>query len=220
MITIENEERTPALWPGGSLASFGQNDYAENIWRVVWSESRSYIFGARFADGFVGYRHIPLYMKKKCYILERWLSAYSFTKCTEERWNRIHRDPDTGLNQLGPYPSRGVYYGPCWEFDGYPTLGAVESVIKILTRCDDISDYEKNLMMIKAKETEKIMEVQKAKEIIMDALPLRVTDGLLSSKAMARASDIPERFSAQDIQKLKGLPVGANKAFTSGVQRI
>ena len=220
MISIEGNEKSPALWVGGSLAQFGQNPHGGNIWRVVWSESRNYMFGARWNDNTIGYRWIPLYTGKKCYILERWLSPYQYTKCTAERWDILHRDPDTGINQLGPYPAKGEYFGPCWEFDGYPTFGAVEAIIGILTRCDEIPEWEKNLMMIKARETEKVMKIEAAKEIIMDALPLRVTDGLLSHKAMKRAEDIPERFSAQDIQKLKGLPVGQNKAFTSGAERI
>lgn len=220
MISIEGNEKSPSLWVGGSMAQFGQNPDGKNIWRVVWSESVNHIFGARWADtGFVGYRWIPSYMGKKCYVLEKWLTPYQYDRCTEEMWNRRHKDPDTGLLQLGPYPSRGTYYGPFWEFDGYPTMAAIESIIGILTRCDEIPEWEKNAMMIKARETEKTMKIEAAKEIIMDALPLRVTDGLLSYKAMKRAEEIPERFSAQDIQKLKGFPVGDKKAFTAGAER-
>lgn len=213
MITVESEEKTPVLWPGGSLVSFGKNPFGGNLWRVVWSESRTYMFRAEYADGFQGFRQIPLYTGKKCYILERWMSAYQYSKCTEESWNLHHSDQ-------GPYPSKGVYYGPCWEFEGYPTLGAVEAIIGILTRCDEIPEWEKNLMMIKARETEKVMEINRAKEIILDSLPLTVTSGKLTNRFYEDAADLPQRFSAEDIQKMKGLPVGENKAFTSGAKRI
>lgn len=213
MITLESPEKTPALWPGGSLASFGLNPFGGNMWRVVWSESRTYMFKAEYGDGFNGFRQIPMYMNKKCYMLERWLSAFQYSKCTEERWNLMHEDQ-------GPYPTRGVYFGPCWEFDGYPTLGAVEAIVGILTRCDEIPEYEKNLMMIKARETEKILEAQRAKEIILDSLPLDVTRGKLTDRFYRDAEDIPQRYSAQDLHKLTGLPIGEGKTFTSGAQRI
>ena len=221
MTSIRGEEKTPVLWPGGSLAKFGKNPYGENIWRVVWSESRNYLFGARWADdGSIGYRYIPLYTGLKCYVLERWLTPFQFDKCTEEQWNRRHKDHDTGIAQLGPYPSKGAYKGPCWEFDGYPTLGAVEALIGILTRCDEIPEAEKMAMMIKAKETEKVLEIQRAKEIILDSLPLTVTSGKLTNRFYQDAENIPQRLSAQDLQKLTGLPVGEGKAFTSGAERI
>lgn len=213
MITLESPEKTPALWPGGSLASFGQNPFGGNMWRVVWSESRTYAFEAEYHDGFKGFRQIPMYINKKCYILERWLSGYQFAKLREERWNLLHKEQ-------GEYPSRGVYYGPFWEFDGYPTLGAVEAIIGIMTRCDEVTEAEKNAMMIKARETEKILEIQKAKEIILDSLPLSVTSGKLTNRFYQDAEDIPQRLSAQDLQKLTGLPVGKGKVFTSGAERI
>ena len=100
-VSIEGEQKIPALWPGGSLAQFGKTESGTNIWRVVWSESVNHLFGARWMDtGFVGYRYIPTYMGKKCYVLERFLTPYQYDKCTEEIWNRRHKDPDTGLAQL------------------------------------------------------------------------------------------------------------------------
>lgn len=218
---IEGEQKIPALWPGGSLAQFGKTPSGKNIWRVVWSESVNHLFGARWMDvGFIGYRYIPSYMNKKCYVLEKFLTPYQFDKCTEEMWNRRHKDPDTGLAQLGPYPANGTYYGPFWEFNGYPTLGAVESIIGILTRCDEIPEAEKHAMMVKARETEKILEVQKAKEIILDSLPLSMTSGKLTDRFYRDAENIPQRLSAQDLSKLTGLPLGEGKAFTSGAKRI
>ena len=89
-----------------------------------------------------------------------------------------------------------------------------------MTRCDDIPEYEKNLMMIKAKETDSILEIQKAKEIILDSLPLSVTSGRLTNRFYQDAENIPQRYSAQDLSKLTGLPVGDGKAFTSGPKRI
>jgi len=221
MIHIEGNEQIPALWPGGSLASFGQTPDGKNIWRVVWSESVNHLFGARWQDtGFVGYRYIPSYKGMKCYVLEKWLTPYQFDKCTEELWNQRHKDPDTGLLQLGPYPSKGVYYGPFWDWDGYPTLGAVEAAIGILTKCEDISEHDKQVMLLKAKETDKLMRVNEAKEIIMESLPLSVTTGCFLPSGMKRAEDVPERLSAQDVQKITGLPLGKNKSFTTGTERV
>lgn len=219
MISIEGHEKTPAIWPGGSLASHGLNPYGQCVWRVVWSESRNYMFGGRWADGTVGYRWIPLYMKKKCYLLEKWLPPYQYAKCTEEQWKVLHRDPDTGLVQLGPYPSQGEYYGPFWEFEGYPTLGAVNAVIDIYTRTDNMPESEKQALVIKAQEQElkeEMGKVEAAKEIILDCLPLSLTTGKLTDRFYRDATDIPERLSAQDVHKLNQLPFGTNKVFTGG----
>ena len=220
MFTIDGDEKKPLLWVGGSLKHRGQNLYIENLWRVVHSSSRNYIYGGRFADGFTGYRWIPLYQELDCYLLERWLSAMQYAKCTEEGWNILHRDPMTGLNQLGAYPSRGVYFGPCWTFEGYyPTLGAVEKAIDLVIMSDHYSVAEKKAAIVATQEKEEVEMFNQKRDMILDALPLSVTSGKLTNRFYNDAENIPQRYSAQDIQKIKGMPLGANKCFTGGARR-
>lgn len=211
MYTIEGEDKKPVLWPGGSLAHLGQNPYGENIWRVVWSESRTFMCKGDADSRFNWY---PLYRGKKCYILERWLSAWQFCKMGPEMWALKEEQ------YQGPYPSRGVYYGPCWEFEGYPTLGAIESIVNLIQAGDQYSDEERRQAVLQAQEKEDVLAKAKATEIILDSLPLSVTTGKLSQRFYSDAENIPERLSAQDISKLKGLPVGQGKVFTSGAKRI
>ena len=213
MISIENERKTPILWPGGSLAHRGQNPYGGNIWRVVWSESRDYMF-KRAGD--TKFTYLPMYRGKKCYVLERWISGWQYSKCGPETWKIMgHED------ELGPYPAQGVYFGPCWEFsDGYPTLSAVETAIDLIERGDEYTDYERTLAVIQAAEREDQVNLAQARDVILESLPLNVTKGTFLPSAMKRAEDIPEKFSAQDILNQKGLPYGENKAFTTGAKRI
>src|SRR4249920_2040494 len=87
------------FWPLEKMSRFGQNPFGENKWRIVWAPSRrSLVHGAGMKPQWiVTHQHAG-----NAWILEKWLSAYEFTKCTAEVWNM-------SLTLLGPYPSRGEY---------------------------------------------------------------------------------------------------------------
>ena len=200
---LDRPERKPVLWVGGSLAKFGANPYGENLWRVVWPSSREFLFKP---EGETQFRWLPLYAGLKCYILERWLTPWQFAKCGPEVWNLQH-------SRLGPYPSRGVYFGPCWKFQsGYPALGAVETIINLIRKGEQYSDFERAQAIIQAQQREDVLAQTAAKEVILDSLPLSITSGKLSNRFYADAENVPERYSAQQV----GLPVGSRKAFTAG----
>lgn len=87
------------------LARFGKNPWGEQVYRVVWAESRSELLGALWAEG-PGYRHVAVYPGIKRWILEKWLppdqAGYFFAM-----WHKQGRDEHSGLMQQFPY--RGVY---------------------------------------------------------------------------------------------------------------
>lgn len=93
------EQSNLRFWPLESMARFGQNPFGENLWRIVHAPSRrSLVHGYGRKP-----KWLPTYPQAgQSWVLEKWLSAYEFTKCTAETWNM-------GLTILGPYPSRGEY---------------------------------------------------------------------------------------------------------------
>lgn len=207
---LDREERKPVLWVGGSLAHLGKNPhgknvYDRNLWRVVWSESREFMFKAIGATKFIW---IPMYKNLNCYVLEKWLTPYEFDKTTPEGWEIKNRT----MGDLGPYPAQGTYYGPFWEFQDCPTLGAIEKIVGLIVEGYKYSDAQRTEAVIAAAEKEEAIKLNRAKEIILDALPLSVTSGKLSNRFYDDASKRPERYSAQEV----GLPTGENKAFTFG----
>lgn len=97
---MENYEQSNLrFWPLESMARFGQNPFGENLWRIVHAPSRrSLVHGERRKP-----KWLPTYPQAgSCWVLEKWLSAYEFAKCTAEVWNQ-------SMTILGPYPSRGEY---------------------------------------------------------------------------------------------------------------
>jgi hypothetical protein len=213
MIKFLDEKPPVSLWVGASLAHLGKNPYGENLWRVVWSESVYRLFKA--AD-WTTFKWIPSYHGMKCYVLEKWISAWEHSKCGPETWAAMGH-----AAELGPYPDRGLYFGPKWEFhDGVPTLGAVNQAVMLHVAGDQYSEYEKTLAVIQAAERDDEIDLAQKRDIILEALPTNITNGKFMPSALKRAANIPEKYSAQDILKMKGLPFGEGKAFTSGAKRI
>jgi len=81
------------------MARFGQNPFGENKWRIVHAPSRRSLVHGHGRKP----KWLPTYPQAGSgWVLEKWLSAYEFTKCTAEVWNM-------SMTILGPYPSRGEY---------------------------------------------------------------------------------------------------------------
>ena len=141
--------------PIGSLKGFGTNPYGEPIFRVVWSESRYYLVGAKHReyDGdpsndkqiklaggrdinltreSVGYKWLPLYPGPGRWVLEMWKSPLAFTGCSPEQYEILYRDPATNLLTLGPYPSRGEYSQCSVNFTARPGRDEVVRAIHLI----------------------------------------------------------------------------------------
>jgi hypothetical protein len=140
---IIGNQKTIQHLPIDSISHYGTNPFGGSIYRVVWSDSRLAISGGahKVYEGKpsndatlvirgkdpnllrteVGYKYVPLYPAAKnsqrfpCWVLEKWKSGISFTGMTESMWNVMYTDPETGLLELGPYPSRGEYES-CYLF--------------------------------------------------------------------------------------------------------
>jgi hypothetical protein len=117
------------------LRKFGQNDYGQNIYRVVWSESVFELIGGMWeerANPNLGTSVVrrgnmlvdtnPVIAKRPAYklvskypdykgkegrwILEKWLPC-SFSRAT---WDDKFLEIESGLHLSGPYPEHGEYW--------------------------------------------------------------------------------------------------------------
>lgn len=85
------------------MARFGSNPHGDNLYRIVFAPSRKYLVYGEWPDGSRNATWLPKYPEVgDSWILERWLTAFEYARCTPEEWNR-------DLTVLGPYPDRGEY---------------------------------------------------------------------------------------------------------------
>lgn len=82
----------------------GKNPYGENLYRIIWAESRRRVVVQKFSTGASVAREIPEYPGRFGWILERWEPPERVAKCTPEQW---YANPV--LDVLGPFPHRGEY---------------------------------------------------------------------------------------------------------------
>lgn len=99
-------------WPT-PMSRFGKTPYGDNLYRIVFRDSRRHLVGGRWPDGTSGYHWVPKYRSIDApWIMERWRPE----SLTKSQWDRDMVDPVSGWLLLGPYPSRGDYE-LVWEFD-------------------------------------------------------------------------------------------------------
>jgi len=85
------------------MARFGQNQYAQNLYRIVFAPSRRYLVYGQWPDGSRKATWLPKYPEVgDSWVLERWLTPFEYARCTPDEWNET-------LTILGPYPDRGEY---------------------------------------------------------------------------------------------------------------
>lgn len=112
--------RSVTLFPGAQMARYGENLFAQPLYRVVFSDSRTDLLGGKWPDGNCEYRESPRYPGiKGQWILEKWMSAQDYAGSREE-YERAQWDADSGLMTCGPYPHRGEYV-LCHVFISTPT---------------------------------------------------------------------------------------------------
>ncbi len=149
------------FWPLESMARYGQNPFGENIWRIVHAPSRrSLVHGhGRKPKWLVTYPQAGDH-----WVLEKWLSAYDFTKCTAQTWNQ-------SMTLLGPYPSRGEYE-LCHIFElALPESGNIEKLITWIEAGSKYSMYENMLSMRAEADREGQTGKSYREAVIRNALP-------------------------------------------------
>jgi hypothetical protein len=118
-LTIPLSTRVPTVgvepavkWFNGKN-SWGKNPFGKPLYRVIWSESRTWLLGGCWPDGAVEYRYAPYYAGRQEWVLEKWLSAYEYAG-TRRDWERSNSDGFLAphgivVRTMGPYPTMGWY---------------------------------------------------------------------------------------------------------------
>jgi hypothetical protein len=207
VILHEWNKPTPE-WVTKSLDKFGKNAYGENVYRIIWSESRFYTLGGRFSDGFVGYRQVPMY-SVQAWILEKYLSPKEFAG-SRERWERDMRDEETGLLVLGEYPARG-------EFDTCLVLkdeqGPIELCIEVIEDLCRMIELSRPLTMCQRKAA--MMRQQELRErawasrneaIFRDAQQAFDNKASSINPAKRTAEKVDFKYSEDDLRRMIGAP--------------
>lgn len=134
-IQLCGEIPEPRAWPMMPMRVFGLIPGREDpLFRIVFASSVKHLVGGEFADGFTGYRVVPTYeyIGDK-WILEKWASAYDFTKQTEIEYKAKWEDPDNHLCLTGPYPRNGAYQW-VWTFNNPEQIGAAGIVAALVNK--------------------------------------------------------------------------------------
>jgi hypothetical protein len=205
ILPVQGNDQEPVLW-NGDLTSFGQNPFGQNRWRVIWAPSRVYLVGGRWTDREEGkivrtvdeYRWIPRYGGDEGWILEKWLSAMEYAG-TKEAWDMQNMDPETAIEELGPYPTQGVYEA-AWKFPAYPTASEVERCIQMVRYGKekyskaDIRDAHRNAL--EGKEKARGDNFEAMVRDAMPAFPLRAISG-----SPYRSGPDPIRLTTKDLPR-------------------
>ncbi len=100
-----------------AMRRFGITPAGESLYRIVFAPSRRYLVVGDVAEWRVLHRHLG-----PVWIMERWLPAEQFAKCTKDEWDR-------DMLALGPWPEKGEYE-LCHVFDTAPPADAsIETLI-------------------------------------------------------------------------------------------
>lgn len=116
-IPTKGEPAKIRWYPGEN--SWGKNPHGKPLYRVIWSESRTYILGGCWPDGAIEYRHSPYYGTRQEWVLEKWLTAKEYAG-SEDEWNLSQIDENLARHgmavyAMGPYPANG-WYEHCYSF--------------------------------------------------------------------------------------------------------
>ena len=125
----------PSHWPTMSMTQFGMiPGRTEPLFRIVFAPSVRHLVGGEFADGFTGYRAVPTYQYiGDKWIMEKWVSAFDFTKQTEIEYKAEWEDPTTHLCLTGPYPRNGSFQW-VWTFRKPEMIGAAGIVAALVNK--------------------------------------------------------------------------------------
>lgn len=215
------------FYPGEN--SWGKNPAGKPLYRVVWSQSRTYRLGGCWGDnGEIEYRHAPYYGNRSEWVLEKWLSAmeYAGTKAEWERTNICEPLAMHGIAiyTMGPYPASG-WYEHCYSFpnDAPPNL---EAIVPLLEATKDLTLQQiKDGLNLYHQRARKEWE-QKVEDGMREAMPafgfaatnLNSTKPTGDTAGLARPEDL-----AKEIKKYRGetadetVPVPPEALPTRGV---
>ncbi len=213
------------------LRRFGANPFGENLFRVVFADSRKHMVGGTWKDysgapakdkelvngkdknivrEITEYRWIPLYPGFHGWVIEKWLSGLEFAG-TPFSYELLQADTESGLLPL-PYPTRGEYVESQKLLVGMePTISLVAEIIHLVQMGENSSFAEKKRAIVSDLEKNEKARNDRAEAIWTNAQGAFNNKPSNVNPGKRTADDIKFRYSAGD---LKHLPQKAG-AFVS-----
>ena len=182
------------------MAKYGTNPYGEPLYRIVFRDSRRHLVGGAFAGEGPAYHWVPKYRHvSAAWILERWHTAFEFTRMSQLQWDTTMVDPVSGWLILGPYPSRGEY-DLVWEFDQGVSADSLDNIIAAIEKGRQRSFGEVRAAHDAEYQAEEKETRRLAQEEIRDAVTAFGIAPMSSLSGVNRGTKtVPELRSAQEL---------------------
>lgn len=198
------------FYPMPNMARFGVNEYQENLYRIIWSETRRSLAGEY---PFTSYAWLPTYthIQPGAWVLERWLSADDFAKCTKAYW-------DENLLVLGPWPARGEYeHAHTFEACG-PVDANLDKLISWIEAGRKAS-YQDNLDACRNKYEAQERATRSTQDaMIRDAMSYKLDFAMSGAHGSRGTKTAPMRYSANQVNfGGRRVPLGNNKLISGKV---
>lgn len=212
--------RSVSIFPGMSMERFGENIFAQPLYRIVFSDSRTDLLGGKWPDGNCEYREVPRYPAVRGqWIMEKWVSPEDYAG-NREAYELEQFDAESGLLTCGPYPHRGEYTY-CHTFVGTPSEMQVGWAVHNNKISRDLTPGQKKQGIMEPLEKQEREREQRFDTIWDEAMgPWAAADAVVSMASgpfdragFKRASDMPTPRTDQK----SPLPTGDN--FFGTIQR-
>jgi hypothetical protein len=148
-----------------AMRRFGLTPQSEPLYRIVFAPSRRYLVVGEWPDGsdcahwVVKHKNVG-----NVWIMERWLPAEQYAKCTREQW-------DATMLVLGPWPTQGEYE-LCHVFDtAQPCDANIETLVTWIEAGRNIRFEETRAFHHKQADAELNATRNQAEDLIRNRLP-------------------------------------------------
>jgi hypothetical protein len=202
--------KTPQLLPL-PMARYGMNSYGEPLFRVVWSDSITDLFGVQKGEE-IKFDEYPAYPEIHAWVLEK------FQTSEEYAGSKMAYDAKEAAAaiKLGPYPERGKFVH-CYTFPYEPTDSMISLVVRGIAASRNLTNVERKDSIMAPLLARRNRQHQRIDDIFHDAQDAFKggavgwdKPGIIHRKKNRKASDVQFKRSAEDI----GLPMSDNAFFT------
>ena len=194
------------------MSKYGTNPFGENLYRIVFTESRRHLVGGMWPDGSMAYHWVPKYRQiSSAWILERW----RFEPMTKFQWERDLVDPVSGWPLFGPYPARGDY-DLCWEFDHGVDSDSMDNVVAFIEKRMVRSFQDTRDMISQGYEAEEKETRQNNFLDMRDTFPAFGSAPMTSGRFGRGTKTLPDAVTANELHMPR--PRGAYKDVGGGFQ--
>jgi hypothetical protein len=213
----------PTHWPMMPMKVHGTiPGRDEPVFRIVFASSVYNLVGGEFTDPetgaveYVGYQARPAYSHiGDKWIMEKWVSAFEFTRQTEVEYRAQWEDPVTKLCLTGPYPRNGAYQW-VWTFNKPEMIGAAGIVAALVNKAKYNSHSANAAALRDARAAEKKAKFAQSFDRMKDSSR---AFGIRAANIGGRVKATKSRPELQDARKL-GLPVRGARQLKPSVEQL